>query len=109
MLQNSLDGAVGAAGDRVGDLSSATLIDANFSENNIRPSRYLPEDSQEKLLFFKDKKNNLIRPTEKEIELNPPSRSAKLRFATRNEKSFEEPKIFKKKFEKYLSLESLNV
>ena len=81
----------------------------NFSENNLRPSRYLPEDSQEKLLFFKDKKNNLIRPTEKEIELNPPSRSAKLRFATRNEKSFEEPKIFKKKFEKYLSLESLNV
>jgi len=42
----------------------------NFSENNLRPSRYLPEDSQEKLLFFKDKKNNLIRPTEKEIELN---------------------------------------
>ena len=81
----------------------------NFSENNIRPSRYLPEDSQEKLLFFKDKKNNLIRPTEKEIKLNPPSRSAKLRFAIRNEKSFEEPKIFKKKFEKYLSLESLNV
>ena len=24
----------------------------NFSENNLRPSRYLPEDSQKKLLFF---------------------------------------------------------
>ena len=81
----------------------------NYSENNLRPSRYLPEDNAEKLLFFKDKKVNLIRPTAKEVKQNPPSRSAKLRFATRNEKSFEEPKIFKKKFKKYLYLESLNV
>ncbi len=81
----------------------------NYSENNLRPSRYLPEDELKKLIFFKDKKNNLIRPTEEEIKQNPPSRSAKLRFATRNKKKFEDPKIFKKKFKKYLDLESLNV
>ncbi len=81
----------------------------NYSENNLRPSRYLPENNLEKVVFFKDKKNNLIRPTEKEVKQNPPSRSAKLRFVTRNEKVFEDPKIFKKQFKKYLDLESLNV
>ena len=81
----------------------------NYSENNLRPSRYLPEDKLKKLTLFKDKKNNLIRPTEEEIKKNPPSRSAKLRFVTRNEKDFSDPKIFKKKFKKYLDLESLNV
>tara|TARA_B100000579_G_scaffold166255_1_gene135077 strand:- start:211 stop:1227 length:1017 start_codon:yes stop_codon:yes gene_type:complete len=81
----------------------------NYSENNLKPSRYLPEEKVKKLIFFKEKKNNLIRPTEREIKENPPSRSAKLRFVTRNEKTFEEPMVFRKKFKKYLDLEGLNV
>ena len=81
----------------------------NYSENNLRPSRYLPEEKLKRLIFFKDKNKHLIRPSESEINENPPSRSAKLRFATRNEKKFEDPKIFKEKFKKYLDLESLNV
>ncbi len=81
----------------------------NHSDNNLKPSRYLPEDSANKLIFFQDKKNNLLRPTEEEIKKNPPSRSAKLRFATRNNLDFSYPEILKKKFKKYLDLESINV
>ena len=80
----------------------------SHSQNSSKPSRYLPEDRVNKLVFFKDKKSNLMKPSEKEIKENPPSRSAKLRFATRNEDDFLDPKIFKKKFKKYLDLESLN-
>jgi len=80
----------------------------NYSENNILPSRYLPEIKDKKIIFFKGKKSKLIRPSDKEVEKNPPSRSAKLRFAIRNKENFIEPKNFKKKFVKYLNLEKLN-
>ena len=44
-----------------------------------------------------------------EIKINPPSRSAKLRFAIRSDENFTEPKELKNKFQKYLNLEELNV
>ena len=33
----------------------------NYSKNNLRPSRYFPENGSEKLVFFEDKKNYLIK------------------------------------------------
>ena len=44
----------------------------------------------------------------KEIEKNPPSRSAKLRYVIRGKNNFFYPENFKSKFKKYLDLESLN-
>ena len=41
----------------------------------------------------------------KEIKNNSASRSAKLRFVTRNKNDFNEPNSFKEKFKKYLDLE----
>ena len=67
----------------------------SHSQNSSKPSRYLPEDRVNKLVFFKDKKSNLMKPSEKEIKENPSSRSAKLRFSTRNEDDFLDPKVNK--------------
>ena len=44
-------------------------------------------------------------PSEKEIKENRNSRSAKLRYVTRNDNSFFYPKEFKKEFENYFKLE----
>ena len=44
-----------------------------------------------------------------EIIINNPSRSAKLRFVTRNKNDFNEPNSFKEKFKKYLDLENRHV
>ena len=81
----------------------------NYSSNKSRPSRYMPEEEKDQLILFEDYKNNLIRPSEQEVKKNPPSRSAKLRFAIRSKNTFEDPDDLKIKFEKYLNLESLNV
>ena len=59
--------------------------------------------------LFSEYKNKVLRPSEKEIELNSRSRSAKLRFAIRSEQKFRYPKNLIKKFKKYLELESINV
>ena len=69
----------------------------------------MPEEEKDQLILFEDYKNNLIRPSEQEVKKNPPSRSAKLRFAIRSKNTFEDPDDLKIKFEKYLNLESLNV
>ena len=61
-----------------------------------------------KLIFFKKKKINFIKATEKEVKKNPPSRSAKLRYAIRNDQDFVYPEMLKLKFRKYLDLESIN-
>ena len=44
-------------------------------------------------------------PTSKEIKENVSSRSAKLRYAIRNDKSFTNPQEFKKMFLNYFELE----
>jgi len=55
--------------------------------------------------LFEAYKNKTIRPTSKEVFTNPPSRSAKLRFAVRNKNNFFYPVDLKRKFKKYLELE----
>ena len=81
----------------------------NFSKNQSRPSRYLPENKVTKLILFEEYKNKVLRPSKKEISLNSRSRSAKLRFAVRSNNKFEYPKDLIKKFKKYLDLEAINV
>ena len=81
---------------------------SNFSENKSRGSRYFP-DSNNKKVLFRSYKNKVIRPDPKEIEKNNPSRSAKLRFVTRNQDIYFYPSELKKKFSHYLELESKNV
>ncbi len=80
----------------------------NYSRNQSRPSRYLPEDDKKNIIFFQEYKKNLLKPSLLEIKKNPSSRSAKLRFVTRDKNNFINPIIFKKKFSKYLDLESIN-
>ena len=80
----------------------------NFSENKSRPSRYLPEDEVNGLVLFNEYKNKVIRPSKKEIEKNNRSRSAKLRFAIRNNNKFKYPTNLITKFKKYLDLEAVN-
>jgi len=81
---------------------------SNFSKNKSKPSRYLP-DTSDKLFLFEKYINKVITPSKKEISINNPSRSAKLRFAVRSENSFSYPINFIKKFQKYLDLEAINV
>ena len=76
----------------------------NYSQVN-NPSRYAPiKESNVRCFNLQNKKP--ITPNEEEIKLNPPSRSAKLRFATKiNDKcNFEE---FIQKFKKLIDIENL--
>ena len=56
--------------------------------------------------LFENYKNLVIKPKENEIKENPPSRSAKLRYAVRNKDKFFYPEELKKRFEHYLKIES---
>ena len=82
---------------------------SNFSKNKSRPSRYLPEDSNDNTALFEKYKNKIIKPTKNEIEINNASRSAKLRLAIRSQNQFVYPSNLIKKFTKYLNLEAINV
>ncbi len=77
----------------------------NYSENK-NDSRYLPSRSEKKNLFKLLEKKPII-PNEKEINTNPPSRSAKLRYAIKlnNNNDFSE---FIKKFNYLLEVENLS-
>ena len=81
----------------------------NYSEIKKNPSRYLPrlEQKDKRLFDFTNKKP--ILPSDKEIKKNPASRSAKLRYAIRNEKDFFYPDELIKKFENYLNLENIEL
>ena len=50
------------------------------------------------LYLFNFYKNKIFKPSENEINLNPRSRSAKLRVAIRSKNQFEEPSELRKKF-----------
>ena len=76
-----------------------------LSRNKPRTSRYFPDTNEQKFLF-EQYKNKIIRPTPNEINKNNPSRSAKLRYATRSKDNFFNPKEFKEKFINYLELEN---
>ena len=77
----------------------------NYSNNKSKTSRYFPDLSKGKILF-ENYKNKVITPTTNEIQKNNASRSAKLRYITRDKSDFFYPSDFKKKFSKYLELES---
>ena len=78
------------------------------SDINKNPSRYLPLQKNNNGLFkFISKK--AMTPTKKEIEKNIRSRSAKLRYAIRNNYSFTYPKEFKEKFSNYFDLEEIKL
>ena len=76
----------------------------NYSKNKSKTYRYVPELSKEKTLF-ENYRNKIIVPNQREIQKNHASRSAKLRFITRDSSEFFYPKELKKKFIKYLELE----
>ena len=58
--------------------------------------------------LFEVYRNTFLLPTSAEIIRNPPSRSAKLRYATRRSGPFVYPENFKLKFKKYTDLENDN-
>ena len=76
----------------------------HYSDLNKNPSRYLPPNNNKFGLFRLLLKKPLT-PNEKEISQNIRCRSAKLRYAIRNNNSFFSFKEFKKKFENYFQIE----
>ena len=81
----------------------------NFSKNRSKPSRYLPETQNDNFCLFDNYSHKAIKPSKNEIKKNNPSRSAKLRYATRSKQKFIFPTDLIKKFNKYLNLEAINV
>ena len=79
---------------------------SNFSSSRPKPSRYLPENKDTNISLFDKYKNKIFKPSNLEIIKNPPSRSAKLRYATRNTNKFIYPDELVNKFKKYLDLEN---
>ena len=79
-----------------------------YSNLKQNPSRYLPSRENKSQLFKLLSKKPLI-PSQKEVYKNKRSRSAKLRYAIRNENPFFYPKEFKKKFQNYFNLEAINL
>ena len=77
----------------------------NYSENK-NDSRYLPSRSEKKNLFKLLEKKPII-PTEKELNLNPPSRSAKLRYGIKLNNN-NDLSDFLKKFNYLLEVENLS-
>jgi len=75
-----------------------------YSNLNSNPSRYLPLQENKSNLFKLYSKKPTI-ADKKEIKQNIRSRSAKLRYAVRNNNSFFYPHEFKKKFLNYFELE----
>ena len=82
---------------------------SNFSKNRSKPSRYIPDDNFENLALFENYNKKIIKPSRKEIKINNPSRSAKLRFAIRTKNKFIFPSSIYQKFDRYLKIEALNV
>ncbi len=80
---------------------------SNFSSNRSKPSRYFPENKETNFSLFDKYKNKIYKPSDKEILKNPPSRSAKLRYAIRSKSEFIYPDELINRFKKYLDLENL--
>ncbi len=70
-------------------------------------SRYLPEEKNRNKLFQLKSKKPII-PTQKELTLNRPSRSAKLRYAIKKINLINFEKDFLNKFSKLLEIENLS-
>ena len=76
-----------------------------YSNEPKNPSRYLPT-SERKNNIFKLFSKKPYMPDLNEVKQNARSRSAKLRYAIRNDNVFFSPDEFKNKFSKYLKLEN---
>ena len=74
-----------------------------YSELNKNPSRYLPFKKKKDGLFKLLSKKPIV-PNKKEINENIRSRSAKLRYAVRNNTPFINSEEFKKNFENYFKI-----
>ena len=70
-------------------------------------SRYLPEEENQNKLFQLKSKKPII-PNQKEISLNRPSRSAKLRYAIKKKNIINFEKDILQKFSKLLEIENLS-
>ena len=81
---------------------------SNYSSNRSNSSRYFPSKKKDERILFKDFKKKPLIASHTEVHLNPKSRSAKLRYAVRNNNDFFYPKELIDKFEKYLKIEKLN-
>ena len=79
-----------------------------YSDLNKNPSRYLPLNKKKSDLF-RPLSKKLLTPDKKEINQNIRSRSAKLRYAIRNNNSFFYPEEFQKKFSSYFELEKIRL
>ena len=75
-----------------------------YSNLRKNPSRYLPIKKNKSSLFKLISKKPLVADVN-EIKKNIRSRSAKLRYAIRNNNSFFYPNEFRNKFAKFLQLE----
>ena len=73
-----------------------------------KPSRYLPLN-EDKSNLFKILSKKPFLPDKDEVEKNIRSRSAKLRYAIRNNNSFFYPEEFKRKFKNYFKLEEVRL
>ncbi len=80
----------------------------HYSKDRPKTSRYFPDNKNYPILFD-SKKHRLIKPSDREIQKNPKSRSAKLRFITRSNNKFKYPEDLKSKFKNYIDLENINV
>ena len=78
------------------DLSS----DKNFS-------RYLPKNKNNEKIFQVDKKKPIL-PSQREVDINPASRSAKLRFALKLRDIDDYEKKFNEKFKFLLDIENIS-
>ena len=76
----------------------------HYSQNK-NSSRYLPEKERKKILFYLPQKKPLI-PEKYEVLKNPPSRSAKLRYAIKINEN-QDFSDFKKKFKYLLDIEKI--
>ncbi len=79
---------------------------STYSTNRANPSRYLPETKKLDTSLFDKYKNKIFKASSPEITKNFQSRSAKLRFAVRNQNAFLYPNELFEKFKKYLELEN---
>lgn len=80
-----------------------------YSKNRSKPSRYFPEEETKAPILFHNNNNKFLKASPKEININPKSRSAKLRFIMRNNEQFKDTDELKIKFKRYLDLENINV
>ena len=79
-----------------------------YSNLQKNPSRYLPS-KESKFSLFKEISKKPQVANIKEIKENIRSRSAKLRYAIRNDKSFFYPEEFKQKFASYFEMEEIRL